>query len=188
MAEDNSTNHALFPVLLPCSKCKEHKPIDEFRRRPGRSARGKRWGRWSHCIACERLLAKTPHGRAIANKSTAAFRMRLKSNNYEEYRRRERQQNFRRNYGIEIDDYDAMLVAQGGKCAICDGPPAGCRWERDAYTGEKRVQRFSVDHDHETGAVRKLLCGRCNRGLGDFRDSPQLLLKAAEYLTSHGRS
>jgi hypothetical protein len=62
-------------------------------------------------------------------------------------------------------DYDALLVAQGGCCAIC-----------------RERQAFVVDHDHATGAVRGLLCNRCNTGLGHLGDSPILLLRAIEYL------
>jgi hypothetical protein len=44
------------------------------------------------------------------------------------------------------------------------------------------VCRFSVDHDHQTGTVRGLLCNNCNRGLGRFKDSSELLEAAARYL------
>lgn len=74
-------------------------------------------------------------------------------------------------YGITVDQYDAMLAAQGGKCAICGGPPRG-----------SRGKRFHVDHDHVTGRVRGLLCGHCNHGIGKFRDSPLLLEKVVAYL------
>ncbi len=55
-------------------------------------------------------------------------------------------------YGLELWQYDALLVAQGGVCAICLGAP-----DR---------QRLGVDHDHDTGRVRGLLCRRCNSQLG----------------------
>lgn len=82
-----------------------------------------------------------------------------------------------RRYGITPSDFDAMLAAQCGLCAICgDAPdPEG----RGAYA------RLHIDHDHTSGAVRALLCGRCNSALGLFRDDPDLLRAAAAYLESH---
>jgi hypothetical protein len=74
-------------------------------------------------------------------------------------------------YGIEENDYDALLARQGGRCAICDATEPG---------GQRRV--FSVDHDHMTGLVRGLLCGNCNFALGHFKDRPDLLERAVEYL------
>jgi len=76
----------------------------------------------------------------------------------------------KRTYGITIEQYDAMLEAQGGKCAICG--TQNCR------TGK----RLAVDHDHITGEVRGVLCYRCNTALGKFRDDPQILAKAIDYL------
>lgn len=74
-------------------------------------------------------------------------------------------------YGITAEQYDALYKAQGGRCAIC----------RRA-TGAAR--RLAVDHNHQTGEVRGLLCKPCNRyGLGMFaRDNPEVLDRAAEYL------
>jgi hypothetical protein len=56
-------------------------------------------------------------------------------------------------YDLTIEEFEAMLAAQGGVCAICAGPPGG-RWNR-----------LFVDHDHETGKVRGLLCHLCNAAL-----------------------
>lgn len=61
----------------------------------------------------------------------------------------------RREYGLTLAEYDAKFRAQGGRCAICR------RGEVVLHSG--RVRRLSVDHDHVTGAVRDLLCSRCNR-------------------------
>lgn len=64
-----------------------------------------------------------------------------------------------------------MRAIQQGRCAICNTP------EEDA---PKR--RLHVDHDHESNAVRGLLCGLCNTGLGQFKDDPQRLFAAIDYL------
>ena len=61
-----------------------------------------------------------------------------------------------------------MHDAQGGLCAIC---------------GRKQPEKWlAVDHDHETGVIRGLLCSRCNSGLGQFKDNPDRLRLAADYL------
>lgn len=76
----------------------------------------------------------------------------------------------RERFGISVDDYDEMLLKQHGVCAICGGYCASGR-------------RLAVDHCHETGRVRGLLCARCNIGLGFFdKDGGDLLLSAVEYL------
>jgi hypothetical protein len=74
-----------------------------------------------------------------------------------------------REYGLTLDDYDRMLTGQGGGCAICGRPP-------------KEGKSLSVDHCHETGAVRGLLCFRCNFGLSYFAESGERMAIAADYL------
>ena len=76
----------------------------------------------------------------------------------------------RKEFGIGIDEYDRLLADQGGMCAICDAS--------ENYKG----RRFAIDHCHDTGAVRGLLCDNCNRGLGLFKDNTDRLDKAIEYL------
>ena len=68
-------------------------------------------------------------------------------------------------YGISADEFNELVRQQGGVCAICGRPDPE-----------------HVDHDHETGAVRGILCFNCNGGLGQFRDSIDALLAAAAYL------
>lgn len=63
--------------------------------------------------------------------------------------------NLKTKYGITIEEYDAKLLAQDGKCAICSDPPTATR-------------KLAVDHDHATGAIRDLLCHVCNNFLGVF--------------------
>lgn len=74
----------------------------------------------------------------------------------------------KRRYGITARDADALLANQGGLCAICKVSPA-----------------VHVDHDHETGAVRALLCFNCNGGLGQFKDNPEVLHAAEYYVQFH---
>ena len=79
---------------------------------------------------------------------------------------------------IEKDFYEKMFKEQEGKCAICHQPEK--RMARDG----KNITRLCIDHDHDTNAVRALLCSDCNTGIGKLMDSPELLLKAADYLIS----
>lgn len=92
-----------------------------------------------------------------------------------------RRRNLGSQYGITVEQYDEMLARQGGVCAICgqDEPTEHGR------TGTKF--RLSVDHDHETGRVRDLLCQKCNRAIGLLGDSAAILRKAADYLDRHSQ-
>lgn len=86
------------------------------------------------------------------------------------YERYDRERSLKKNYGITIAEYDQMFSSQSGKCAICETHQ------------DNLSKRLAVDHCHTTGKLRKLLCEKCNRGLGFFQDSPVLLKKAMEYL------
>lgn len=77
-------------------------------------------------------------------------------------------------YGITVEDYEQMLLEQGGACAICR------RAETVVMRG--KVKPLSVDHDHESGRVRGLLCHECNVGLGKFKDNVARLKAAVTYL------
>ena len=79
----------------------------------------------------------------------------------------------KRHYGIDQARYEQMLAAQGGKCAICPATEPGGNG------------RWHVDHDHDTGEVRGLLCYRCNVGIGHLRHSPAIMLSAVKYVTKH---
>jgi hypothetical protein len=77
-----------------------------------------------------------------------------------------------RKYGLTGEQYEMLLASQNGACAICHGsPPVG--------------KSLNVDHDHDTGIVRGLLCTPCNTGLGFFKDRIRLLAAAIVYLQDH---
>lgn len=74
----------------------------------------------------------------------------------------------KRRYGLTDEDYQSMLREQGGRCAVCGS-----------------TERLCVDHDHSTGAVRKILCDYCNKALGLIEDDPRRLRALAEYIEAH---
>jgi hypothetical protein len=78
-------------------------------------------------------------------------------------------------------EYEAMLVAQKGVCAICGCPQASVRFV-DKNGDEKTRHALYVDHCHASGRIRGLLCSHCNSGLGFFRDSIESLTNAIAYL------
>lgn len=78
-------------------------------------------------------------------------------------------------YGITVEQYDAMEAEQGGVCKICQR-------SESRYGAHGRVKRLAVDHCHETGEVRGLLCQDCNTALGLFDDDPERLRIALAYL------
>ena len=82
-------------------------------------------------------------------------------------------------YGLTGEDYERMFDAQQGLCAICQKP------ESDKYPSGVR-KRLNVDHDHETGKVRALLCRACNVGIGNLGDRSETVFAAAVYLAEHG--
>lgn len=84
---------------------------------------------------------------------------------YNTVSRRKSGVDMKRRYGITPEDYESMLYRQGGCCAICGK--------------EKPLQ---IDHCHDTGTVRGLLCFDCNTGIGKLNDDPDLLERAAAYL------
>lgn len=72
-------------------------------------------------------------------------------------------------FGLTLEAFNAMVEAQGGKCAICNRLPSR--------------ENLDIDHCHKTGKVRGLLCSGCNRAIGYMSDDPVRLIAAANYLT-----
>jgi hypothetical protein len=141
--------------MKTCKNCLVEKPLDEYYTHK-RTKDGK--GSW--CKKC--LISRT------TEKRTDPMQKEL----WKEYGRRSF---LKHRYGITTDEYDSMVIAQGGVCAICKNNTAG---------GRGTGSRLAVDHNHTTGVVRGLLCSMCNQGIGMFKDDPTLLSKAIEYLTT----
>lgn len=87
-----------------------------------------------------------------------------------------RKAHLKRTYGITLEDYNKMAETQDHKCMICGGTEMNYR---------NKV--LCVDHNHETGKIRGLLCGLCNSGIGKFKENEQLLLNAIKYLQQYDK-
>lgn len=77
----------------------------------------------------------------------------------------------KRHYNLELEEYTKIMIEQNGVCAICG-----------SSGGDSRGGRLHVDHNHNTGKVRGLLCGNCNKAIGYLKDNVELLAKAIVYL------
>ena len=82
----------------------------------------------------------------------------------------DRKKKLKSTYGITPEDYNNMFKEQKGCCAIC------------GVHQSERKKRLAVDHCHKTGKIRGLLCSNCNTGIGNLRDSIELLEQAIKYL------
>lgn len=97
---------------------------------------------------------------------------------YKMSKEQSRHYGYQRYYGISAEDYARMYSKQDGKCAICGQP-------ENSLDKNGNVKILAVDHCHESGNVRELLCYACNSMLGQARDNKQTLLAAVAYLNKH---
>jgi hypothetical protein len=147
-----------------CAHCKAVKPIAEFNRS------GKRYQ--SFCRKCGEKVGT--EARRIKKENGESVII-----NRKDYLKRNMWRKMRAKYGIDREQYEALVEAQGNACAICKKPEK----EMDGQRGTPL--RLSVDHDHETGKVRGLLCRQCNIGIGRLKESVEILQNAIDYLKSH---
>jgi hypothetical protein len=109
---------------------------------------------------------------AQAQKWDAEHPGRAVQRSREHYLKAGKDNHLRRKFGLSLEQAEALLVSQGGVCALCGQPIGG--WGRRGGG--------VVDHCHTTGRVRGILHSLCNTGLGAFRDSSELLRRAIGYL------
>ncbi len=121
----------------PCARCGQAKPLDQFHRNAGKAS-----GYESYCKGCK----YTPAQREAHNARSRAHK-------------------FKARYGITVEERDALVAAQGGRCRIC-----------------QEEKPLHVDHCHGSGKVRGMICHQCNVLLGNAKDRPDILRAAIEYL------
>ena len=174
-------------VTHTCSRCKEARPASEFApsivaRKTGGYCRACRKLRYAENIAAERergrLRGQSPEYRAAKSRHARAYEARVAASPEWSARvaRREREAAILRRYGITVEKYQALLAAQGGRCACCGRADQGRKW------GGKHDLRLLVDHDHTTGEIRGLVCHRCNVGIGSLGDDVNGVRRALVYL------
>jgi hypothetical protein len=113
-------------------------------------------GREAECLRCKRARENTPEAKEM-----------------------KRDRELKRRYGIMAWQYDELVLEQRNKCAICS--------KHETKTNEFGEPRpLVVDHDHTSGYVRGLLCCACNKALGHFGDTEDLLHSAIYYLSGWG--
>ena len=161
--------------MKTCRKCGKEKPLGDFYRMAGM-----RDGHRNECKRCN-LDAKAARHRANPEPARERVKKWARDNpervaaRQAEYRANgrkaaiDRRYQLKRKYGITPEEYDRLLAEQDGRCAICRRRP------RDDIS-------LHVDHDHETGRIRGLLCFRCNNALGDFEDDHDRLYAALRHL------
>ena len=178
-----------------CTKCKQEKPLAEFHKH--KAGKG---GKDSRCKVCSCAKSKkyraehqeqvkqydreykqslrgrevsrrvdekrrhTPARKIMHGKAYKKWEQSMKGRKYL------RESTLKRNFGLTLEDYDKMLVVQNSRCAICN------------VHQSKLEIRLAVDHDHETGRIRGLVCRDCNFFLGHLEKNYGLLLQALEYL------
>lgn len=136
-----------------CSGCKQHKELDQFHKDKTLSS-----GLASRCKSC---IQEYHRARYIPNSRT------------DEQKALAREKNYLRRYGITIQEYNEMFVAQEGSCGICE-----------THVLDLKQNHLFVDHNHETGEVRELLCSPCNLNLIEDVD---LLEKQIKYIKRNSK-
>ncbi len=159
-----------------CSKCHTPKPLDAFHKDSQRAD-----GLYPQCKDCHNSAnrntrLKDPEAyrkyyreRQQRRRATPGGRERdnqYAKNWHERQKAEGRDPNREKRFGLEAGQYATMVQEQDGKCKIC----------------KESSQTLCVDHNHKTGVVRGLLCPSCNKGLGFFKDSVDLLNSAIAYL------
>jgi hypothetical protein len=135
------------------------------------------------CSGCQKELSKELFANYAWNlrhpyckncMSIANYKSKIKNKDtYQQYKIKSaessRRSYLRRQWGLTLEDFNELKISQNGLCAIC----------------KINSDILHIDHNHETGKIRALLCNQCNRGIGYLKESPEILNSAIQYLAYH---
>lgn len=158
----------LISDLRTCRKCGESKPLGFFTK----SKRHKDGYRYECKTCCNEYLKKRRDENPEVAQKIREANAKWRVNNPEADKRKY----LLRKFNITLEEYKDLLNRQGGVCAICGEKE---RVVRRAKSGQEML---AVDHCHETGKIRGLLCFKCNTGIGALGDSVEGLERALSYL------
>jgi hypothetical protein len=162
--QNRSRPDGLSYYCLACNRERNNRWYRDHRQALGHEVRDHTWipegFRW--CSSCQQAVAHEDYTRSAATASGFGSRCRAcdRAANSAYY--------FYKRYKLTKNQVADLRAAQDDRCAICGDP-----------------EPQHLDHDHDSGKIRRLLCQRCNHGLGLFRDDPYLLHVAALYVTGH---
>jgi phage-related protein len=154
--------------MITCSKCKETKPTTDYWKDSSRSS-----GYKGYCKKCKpdrKTYFKTWQEKKL--RENPDYWKKLEANRDPATRRASNRKSTLKKYNLTPEEYQQILEAQNGKCAIC----------KKKETFDQTGKELAVDHSHKTGEVRGLLCQTCNQALGMLGDSLELLHSAISYL------
>lgn len=149
---------------IQCSACKTYKSTDQFHKNDKNKN-----GVSGKCKECTSIYDMARRGNPIPKKDNYKFKVPKSDPSYM------RRKALKRDHGISLEEFEEMEKNQNFVCAICGN--------KESSKGKNTVvMNLSVDHCHNTGKIRGLLCTKCNWGIGLIQDNPKLLLNAAKYL------
>lgn len=134
------------------------------------------------CIRCKQEKPierfRTAYGHTGKKYKTGTCADCLNAFNRARGERYHRKSNLKRKYNLSMDEYEQISLAQNGVCAICGKP--------ETFKQRGKVRKLAVDHNHETGEVRGLLCAKCNIWLGTIENSKfqEFVPLAHQYLST----
>ena len=143
----------MLQPLRNCNKCKRYLPFEQFYE--DKRGKGYLTRKCKVCHSQDSYNSRKKRNAVRDNRADYDFAIRL-----------------RLKYGLTMEAYNDMLIAQGGGCDICGAPPLPNK-------------RLGVDHDHATGKVRGLLCSKCNVAIGFLGESVDTMLSAIAYIEKH---
>lgn len=148
-----------------CQVCRISKPTVEFYKR-----KASQDGLARLCKKCQKDYDTKRGSKGAYRRKKARVTKQWRKKHPHRTKLNDIRKHYQRHYGLTLDDYDRMQLAQNGVCAICKKPDPN--------------KRLSVDHNHMTKQIRGLLCHNCNVALGLLKDNPYVLDNAATYLRS----